>query len=84
MEDTLHPTVAEATGGLKPGQSRIEIALELPDSGLDPRHRYSVWAHVDHGGTGEIKPGDLITTQNVPVSSADIDTEAIEVPLTRI
>ena len=59
-------------------------AIELPPERLDPRHRYSLWAHVDQAGDGEIRPGDLITTQNVPVRPEDVDRGPIEVPLTRI
>jgi Type III secretion system lipoprotein chaperone (YscW) len=83
LADALHPTIAEATGTLKP-DSEAELSVELPRERLDPRHRYSLWAHVDHHGDGEIRPGDLITTQNVPVRREDVDRGRIEVPLTRI
>lgn len=83
LADALHPTIAEATGTLEPDHE-AELNVELPRERLDPRHRYSLWAHVDQDGGGEIRPGDLITTQNVPVQREDVDRGPIEVQLTRI
>jgi hypothetical protein len=83
LADALHPTVAEVIGILEP-ESEAELSVELPPERLNPRHRYSLWAHVDQAGDGEIRPGDLITTQNVPVRPEDVDRGPIEVPLTRI
>jgi len=84
LADALHPTVAETTEGLDDAAEGIEVSLELPDQALDPRHRYSVWAHVDHEGQGEIQTGDLITTQEVSVRPEHLDADPVEVPLTRI
>jgi hypothetical protein len=84
MADALHPTVAEATGVVDPVRDEVEVTLEVPREGLDRRHRYSVWAHVDHEGTGQPRAGDLITTQNVAVTPEDVDGRAVQVPLSRI
>lgn len=83
LADALHPTVAETTASVEDAGG-IEVTLELPDEALDPRRRYSVWAHLDHEGEGEIKTGDLITTQEVSVRPEHIDAEPVDVPLTRI
>lgn len=53
MADALHPTVAEATGVVDPVRDEVEVTLEVPQEGLDRRHRNSLWAHVDHEGTGQ-------------------------------
>lgn len=82
--DALHPTVAEATGTVAASGEVAELSIDLPDEPLDPRHRYSVWAHVDHAGQGELRPGDLITTQDVQIGPDDVDADPVEVPLTRI
>lgn len=84
MADALHPTVAEATKVLEPDREEIEVTLDIPEGVLDPRQRYSLWAHIDHEGTGQLKGGDMITTQNVPVTPEDVDGRTLEVPLTRI
>ncbi len=67
--DALHPTVAEATGILE--EENLEVVLDVPDDAVNDRHRFSVFAHVDHEGDGSMHPGDLITTHNVPVSLPD-------------
>jgi hypothetical protein len=84
MADALHPTVAEATGVVEQDRDAIDLTLDIPEGTLEPRQRYSLWAHVDHGGTAQLKGGDLITTQNVPVTPEDVDGRTLEVPLTRI
>src|SRR5919201_1083046 len=83
LADTLHPTVAEVTGLVADGDG-VELSVDLASEPLHPRHRYSVWGHVDHAGDGELRPGDLITTQDVPVGLEDVDAGPVEVPLTRI
>lgn len=84
LADALHPTIAETTEGVENAAEGMEVTLDLPDQGLDPRHRYSVWAHLDHEGQGEIQSGDLITTQDVSVLPEHVDAEPVDVPLTRI
>lgn len=84
LADTEHPTIAEASGTLAPGGDWVELSVDVPDEQLDPRHRYSVWAHVDRDGSGEIRGGDLITTQDVAVRPDDLDAAPVEVPLARI
>lgn len=84
MEDALHPTVAETTAILEGERDTAEVVMTVPSHALDPRHRYSVWVQVDHEGSGGVTPGDLITTQNVPITPDDLGASVIEVPLTRV
>lgn len=81
--DALHPTVAELADRVELDPGGVELSLDLPQD-LDPRHRYSVWAHLDHDGSGEIASGDLITTENVAVDPQGGPDEPIDVPLTRV
>lgn len=84
LADALHPTVTESKGVIEEGET--ELMLDLPEGALSERHRYSIWAHVDHVGDGAIHPGDLITTENIPVVPDDITegAEAVRVRLKRI
>ena len=84
LADAEHPTVAETTGTLAPDGKEIELSVDVPKEQLDARHRYSVWAHVDRDGSGEIRSGDLITTQDVAVRPDDLDAGPVEVPVARI
>lgn len=84
--DALHPTVTEATGVVSAGGDDVEVVLDVPEGALDARNRYSLFAHVDHRGDGKINPGDLIITQNVPVTIDQAGAEAgpLRARLTRI
>lgn len=84
MADALHPAVAEATAVLDPADDHADLVLDVPDGALDPRGRFSLWVHVDRAGGGELRAGDLITTQNVPVTVDDLDGAPLAIPLTRI
>ena len=85
LADALHPTVAEATTTLERATPDVELVLEIPGTALRQGHRYSLQAHLDHGGTGEIKPGDLIITEDVPIPTGGGPGERqVEARLTRI
>jgi uncharacterized lipoprotein YbaY len=85
LADALHPTIAEATGTMAPDGERAELSVDLPDEPLDPRHRYSVWAHVDHTGNGQLQAGDLITAESIPIDPVDVDADdPVDVPMRRI
>jgi hypothetical protein len=63
----------------------VEVTLDVREGQLDPRHRYSIWAHVDHSGTGKLQRGDLITTTDIPVPADDVASgRVLEIRLTRI
>ncbi|HEX5927888.1 MAG TPA: YbaY family lipoprotein [Solirubrobacterales bacterium] len=81
--DALHPAVAEAVSRMAVDTDGVELSLDLPET-LDPRHRYSVWAHVDRDGSGEIAAGDLITTRDVALDPQRLGPGPIDVPLTQI
>lgn len=83
--DALHPTVAETTVHLRGSTREVELVIDVPDEVLTRSPRLSLQAHIDRGDTGEIKAGDLIITQNVPVPSGGALPRArIDAPLTRI
>ena len=83
--DALHPTVAEATTTLTSAAPHVELTIEIPDGSLAPGHRYSLQAHVDRGGTGDIEPGDLIITADVPVPTGEgRGARHVEATLTRV
>ena len=49
-----------------PGK-HIVITVDVPLNELDPRRSYNVRAHVSRNRTDAIQPGDLITTQSIPL-----------------
>lgn len=61
----------------------IEVVLEIPEAGLDPRALPSVFAHLDVASTGEVKVGDALTTQSFPVLTRGAPDQ-VRVSLTRI
>ena len=70
---------------LERASPQVELVLDVPDAALTAGHRYSLQAHVDHQGSGDIKPGDLIITQDVPVPvSVGAGRHDVEATLTRV
>jgi putative lipoprotein len=66
---------------LTPG-GRLRFHVEVPASRVDPRLNYSLRAHVDVSGTGEVESGDLLTTQSYPVlTTEEDDAPTVEVKL---
>jgi uncharacterized lipoprotein YbaY len=51
---------------LRPGL-RFPFAVQIPNELIDERNLYSVRAHVDKSGSGEVKTGDFVSTQTYPV-----------------
>src|SRR4051794_31297871 len=51
---------------LPPGGA-LQFEVEVPADRVDPRSSYSVRAHVDVSGSGEVEEGDLLSTQSYPV-----------------
>ena len=84
--DAHHPTVAEATGSIGSADDPVEVVIDVPEAALDVRNRYSLFAHVDHDGSGLLVSGDLITTRDVPVDPRELSagTSFVQAPLTRI
>lgn len=85
MADGLDPTVAETTTSVPAGTDHVDVVLDVPGDSVHARHHYSLWAHVDHNGDGDLAPGDLVTTVNVPVTTDDIaENRSYDVPVDRI
>lgn len=84
MADALHPAVANVVQDLADEGGEMEVEIEVPDGALQERHRYSLFAHVDHGGTGAMESGDMIITESVPVTADAEGEEPIVARLTRI
>lgn len=59
---------------LEPG-GLVSFEVEVDEEEIDPRGSYSIWAYVDVSGSGEIEPGDLLSTQSYPVLSPDSPEE---------
>ena len=57
------------------GGDVIPFALEVPADVLDEKHLYSVRAHLDVSGSGEIERQDYITTQTYPVLTRGYGSE---------
>ncbi|MGQ0678628.1 MAG: YbaY family lipoprotein [Actinomycetota bacterium] len=45
----------------------VPFEVEVSEEQVDPSASYSVRAHVDFSGSGEIESGDLLSTQSYPV-----------------
>lgn len=45
----------------------ILFDLAVPKDAIDEKSLYSIRAHVDINGSGEVERGDYITTQSYPV-----------------
>jgi len=48
-------------------RKRLPFQVYIPAGGLDKRSTYSVRAHVDFNGSGQVEHGDLITMRAHPV-----------------
>jgi len=51
---------------LTPGEV-LPFKIKVPADRIEPNHSYSVRAHIDVSGSGEVEKGDFITTQSYPV-----------------
>lgn len=45
----------------------VPFEIEVPEDDIDESGSYSVRAHVDFSGSGEVESGDLLSTQSYPV-----------------
>src|SRR5512138_55033 len=67
---------------LQPG-GVIGFSIEVPNDRINPRSRYSVRAHVDVSGSGEVERGDLVSTQSHPVLSPGT-TDDVAIPVRKV
>jgi uncharacterized lipoprotein YbaY len=51
---------------LRPGKT-LPFAVDVPGDRVDPRSHYSVRIHVDVSGSGDVEPGDFVSTRSYPV-----------------
>lgn len=71
------------TDVLLPKGGTLPFAVEVPDRLIDEHHSYSVRAHLDMSGSGEVKKGDLVSTQSHPVLTRGYGTTA-RIPVKRV
>jgi putative lipoprotein len=60
---------------LPPGGA-LQFEVEVPADRVDPHSMYSVRAHVDVSGSGEVEKGDLLSTRSYPVLTRGHGDEA--------
>jgi putative lipoprotein len=58
------------------GGGTVPFTIEVPADRVDPRSLYSVQAHIDATGSGDVEPGDLISTRSYPVLTRGYGHEA--------
>jgi hypothetical protein len=60
---------------------RLAFSLTVPE--VDEHARYNVRVHVDRSGSGEVSPGDRITTRAYPVltqgAGDHVDVEVVDI-----
>jgi putative lipoprotein len=81
--DASSETVAEHTikGPLPtPGDDGASVRFDFETPELDASRSYSLAAHVDVSGSGEIEPGDYLTMESVPVEPT-AERRHFEVPV---
>ena len=71
------------TGLALPEGGTLSFAVAVPVGLIDERHSYSVRAHIDVTGSGEVNKGDLVSTQSHPVLSRGYGTTA-RIPVKRV
>jgi uncharacterized lipoprotein YbaY len=76
-DQTIHRV---SLGGDDAGDS-VSFGFEAPD--LSPGRQYSVAAHVDVSGNGEIEVGDYLTTESVLVEPRSATTQ-LEIPVRQV
>ena len=81
--DASSETVAEQTirgVSLKAGNAADSVSFAFAAPELDPSRSYTIAAHVDVNGSGDIEPGDYLTMESVPVTAA-AEGARFEVPV---
>jgi uncharacterized lipoprotein YbaY len=56
--------------------SQSRWVVQLGGAAAQPQHRYSIWAHLDIDGDGQVSRGDYITMQSYPVLTFGCPAEA--------
>lgn len=76
---TIISSVTVPDVAIPPGAGE-QVTFALPVASFDPRARYTVRAHVDRDGDGQVSQGDLLTTSHIPVLTQGGGTE-VEIPV---
>jgi uncharacterized lipoprotein YbaY len=63
------------------GERRLPYEIRLPAERLDPARRYTVRVHLDVSGTGDVSPGDYVSTASTAVPA---NTSEIPIPVRRV
>jgi putative lipoprotein len=58
----------------------LPFTIKIPSELIDENHSYSVRAHIDVSGSGDVTKGDLVSTQAHPVLSRGYGT-TVRVPV---
>jgi uncharacterized lipoprotein YbaY len=61
----------------------IPFSVDVPADLVDERALYSVHAHVDISGSGEVEVGDYVSTQTHPTLTRGA-TDVVVVPVTKV
>ncbi len=80
-ETTAEQTIEDVSLAGAGAPAYVRFALEASD--LSPGRRYSLMAHIDASGNGEIEAGDYITMESVPLEARAAGTE-LEIPVSRV
>lgn len=77
--DAASQPVAESTRRLERVRAgdRITFEVRVPAERIDPARHYAVRVHVDRSGSGDVKIGDLVSTQSYPVLTRGHGTEHV-------
>lgn len=59
----------EVVRDLGAGGERRAVPFSIHGAALDPRRRYTVRAHVDVDGDGEVGVGDFVSTVSYPIAA---------------
>jgi putative lipoprotein len=81
--DASSVTVAETSVPLMGGAESVVVDFELDAPALDLTASYTLAAHVDMSGSGDLTQGDLLTTRHIDVSPEETD-QRYDVPLERV
>lgn len=70
--------------GTKVPATGLEVPFALQVDASDPRRIYALRAHADRTGSGEVDPGDLVTTTAYVVRAENGDRPVLELqPVSR-
>lgn len=84
--DAAAAVIAEQQHGhveIEPG-GEVAFSIAVPGRVVDRSARYSVRAHIDVAGTGEVSEGDFVSTRSHPVLTGVASADEVIVPVQRV